>query len=112
MNEYILTDSEIIARIGEVIRKSRLEKNISLKMLAKDAGVSLSSVAGIEQGKSISVSTLIPLLRALDLLSALAYFLEKPQISPVAYAKILDGQNKRKRASVRNKTNIQTESEW
>ncbi len=112
MELYSSTDSTILKRMGEQLRRLRLEKNISQKQLAESAGVSLSSVANIENGKSISLATLIPLLRALGALDLLTDFTKEPEISPIAYAKMLEGQKEKKRASSPKKSDKTTESEW
>ncbi|MBO5703038.1 MAG: helix-turn-helix transcriptional regulator [Bacteroidaceae bacterium] len=113
MDIYSLTDNMILSKIGEFIKRQRLERNISQKDFAHSAGVSISSVASLERGESVSLKTLIPLLRALGALHMLAVFLKEPEISPIAYAKQLENQKSRKRASTtKNNNNNQTESEW
>ena len=113
MDVYALTDKMILSKIGESIRRQRLERNISQKELATAAGASTSSVSAIERGESVSLKTLIPLLRALDALHMLSEFLKEPEISPIAYARQLETQKSRKRASAaRRITNKNKESEW
>ena len=65
MDMYALTDKMILSKIGESVRHLRLEQNISQKELAAIAGTSTSSVAAMERGESVSLKTLVPLLRAL-----------------------------------------------
>lgn len=112
MDVYALTDNMILLKIGKFIRRQRLEQNTSQKELAISAGVSISSVAAIERGESISLKTLIPLLRALNSLQLLSEFFKEPDISPIAYAELLEKQNSRKRASVAKSNNDNRESEW
>lgn len=112
MDLYSLADNMILSKIGEFIRRQRLERNVSQKELAVMAGVSVSSVAALERGENISLKTLIPLLRALGALHMLADFLKEPEISPIAYAKQLDNQKSRKRASATKNDNDKIESEW
>ncbi len=112
MDLYALTDGAILKRIGEQLRRRRLEQNISQKALATYAGVSLSSVVNIENGKSISLATLVPLLRALNSLDLLASFTKEPEISPIEYAKLLEGKKERKRASSTKSNKQIEESEW
>lgn len=109
---YALTDNMILNRIGEFIRYKRLERNVSQKELAISAGVSISSVASIERGEGVSLKTLMPLLRALNSLEVLTEFLKEPEISPIAYAKQLEKQKLRKRASAVKNNNDKTQSEW
>ena len=112
MDMYALTDNMILLKIGEVIRRQRLDRNISQRELSASAGVSTSSVAAIERGESVSLKTLIPLLRVLNSLNMLSEFLKEPEISPIAYAKLLNNQASRKRASSMKTTNNKSESEW
>ena len=112
MELYALTDNMILEKIGENIKRMRLEHNISQKELAGSVGVAISSIAALERGENISLKTLIPLLRALNSLHMLSDFLKEPEISPIAYAKQLDSQKTRKRASATKNNNDKSESEW
>ncbi|MBQ2878428.1 MAG: helix-turn-helix transcriptional regulator [Bacteroidaceae bacterium] len=114
MELYVLTDNMILEKIGENIKRMRLEHNISQKELAGSAGVALSSIAALERGENVSLKTLIPLLRALNSLHILSDLLKRPEISPIAYAKLLDSQKTRKRASATKNNNDKSESksEW
>ncbi len=112
MELYALTDNMILSKLGETMKRLRLERNISQKGLAQSAGVSISSVAAIERGDGVSTKTFIPLLRALNSLDMLSDLFKEQEISPIAYAKLLDGQRSRKRASATKNNNDKTESEW
>ena len=112
MELYALTDNMILSKLGETIKRLRLEHNVSQKDLSLSAGVSISSVAALERGESVSLKTLIPLLRALNSLDMLSDFFKEPEISPIVYAKLLDGQKSRKRASATKNNNEKTELEW
>lgn len=112
MDVYALADNMIISKIGEIIKRQRLDRNVSQKELAVSAGVAISSVAALERGESVSLKTLIPLLRALNSLDMLSVFLREPEISPIAYAKQLQNRKTRKRASATKGTKDKTESEW
>ena len=112
MELYALTDNMILSKLGETMKRLRLERNVSQKELAQSAGVSISSVAAMERGESVSLKTLIPLLRALNSLDMLSDFFKEQEISPITYAKQLDGQKSRKRASATKNNNDNTESEW
>ncbi len=53
----------------------------------------------MEKGQNVSLVTFISVLRALDALWLLSAFISKPEISPIAYAKLLEGRKPRMRAS-------------
>ena len=49
MELYALTDNMILEKIGENIKRMRLERNVSQKQLAGSAGVAISSIAALER---------------------------------------------------------------
>lgn len=112
MDLYASTNQAVLESISGKIRKCRLERNISQKKLALDAGVSLSSVAALEQGNSVSLTTLIAILRALGELELLLPFYEDPVLSPIEYARLLEGRKTRKRASASHDATPTEKSEW
>ena len=66
---------------------------------AETTGISRSTVSLLERGEKISLTSLIQVLRILDLLHIMDVFKVKDEISPIIYAKLQ--KNRRKRA--RNK---------
>lgn len=62
-----MTDSEILARLPERLKKARRAQGLSLEAVEKLSGVSRSMVSQIERGESNpTVATLFNLTRALD----------------------------------------------
>jgi len=92
-----MSDAAIVQQLGEFLKHTRLQQNITQAQLARRAGLNRYTVGQIENGESITLSTLIQLLRALDVLHVLEHFTVKNEISPVAYAELM--RKKRKRAS-------------
>ena len=82
------------------------------KELAEAAGVSVFTISSIENGKTISLLTVIQLLRALEHLDYLDSFFQEESISPVAYAKLM--KNNKKKERVKSSTSIinSKDSEW
>jgi len=111
-NIYLLTDAAILIKMGERIKAMRLEQNMSQRALATAAGVSLGSVSYIESGQNTNVMTLISILRALHVLEMLDEFLREPEISPIEYAKMMEGQKQRQRATQKSQQPKEPESEW
>lgn len=66
-----LTDAEILQILGFRLRKRRLSRNMLVDDEAVRAGVNRKTVLGIEGGEDIRVSSLIKILRGLDMLGAL-----------------------------------------
>lgn len=97
-NNWIgMSDSAIIGAIGGFIKHKRLQENKSQAQLAKEAGLNRWTLGQIENGESITLSSLIQLLRVLDLLHLLDAFTIDESISPIAYARMQE--KKRQRAS-------------
>ena len=111
MDVYSLTDVALLALIGRKVKETRLEQNIKQKDVAENAGISVFALSSLENGHNCSLMTLIQVLRAMNRLDLLEVFFQEKQISPTAYARILDGEKVRERAtkSVKGKN---TESEW
>jgi transcriptional regulator with XRE-family HTH domain len=106
-NWISMSDNTIISSIGKFLKHHRLNQNKSQVKIAKEAGVNRWTISQIENGEAISLTSLIQILRALNLLSVLDNFEIVNQISPLELAKI--DKKKRKRASGDESNN---KSEW
>ncbi len=104
-----MSDQALSIAIGRYIREHRLSKNISQQAVAKDAGISRSTLSLLEKGEPISLATLLRVLRVLDLLHVLDAFQTSSQPSPIAQAKM--DREKRKRAS-KQKENEDIQTDW
>ena len=104
-----MSDKAIIAAIGEYLKQQRLSKNKTQAQIAEDAGINRWTLSNIENGKAVTLASLIQILRALDLLSTLDIFKVEKRISPIELAK----SEKQKRRRVRNVNNgNKAKSEW
>ena len=83
-----MTDSNIIQSIGRFVKQKRLQNNQTQSQLAKSTGLNPYTISQIENGESVTLSTLIQLLRALDVLYVLDNFKINDEISPILYAKM------------------------
>lgn len=101
-NSYVdwkeLSDIALIATIGQFVKHHRLGQNRSQNEVARAAGISRSTLSLLERGEKINLSSLIRVLRVLDLLYVMDAFTVKDEISPIAYAKL----QKKKRQRARN----------
>lgn len=77
------TDAAILAELGSRLRRIRLERNLSQAQLAKEAGVGRITLQRIEDGGSPSLTNLIRLLRALDLLDGIERLIPETAPSPM-----------------------------
>lgn len=99
MDWVAMSDRAISQRIGHFVRHHRLNQNKTQKQVAEAAHISRSTLSLLEKGETVTVASLIQVLRILDLLHVFDAFQVKEQISPIQLAKL--EQKKRKRA--RNK---------
>lgn len=77
------------ARLGEQVRRVRLEQGHDQQSLARLADVGLSSVKNLENGRGSTLRTLVRVLRALDAADWLDTLDPEPTVSPV---ELLRGQ--------------------
>jgi len=96
---YAMSDQALAVRIGAFVKHHRLERNKTQDALAHEAGISRSTLSLLERGETVTVATLIQVLRVLDQLQVMEVFEVRPQISPLALARA--EQDKRKRARTR-----------
>ena len=108
-NWNAMSDKALIDQIGAFVQHHRIEQNKTQETLAYAAGISRSTLSLLERGETVTLATLIQVLRVLDLLQVMDSFMIHNSISPLALAKA--EQEKRKRAS-RTKTNNPEKSDW
>lgn len=108
INWIEITDSGIISAIGSFIRKIRLTQNKTQEQLASAAGLNRTTIVQIENGESITLLTLIQILRALDQMHVFKEFEFVDEISPLEYAKLKKSRRERAR-SKQEKSNRKAE---
>ncbi len=114
-NIYMLSDAEITNRISAKIKEIRLKQNISRQEMADSSGVSVSSIARMEDGEIKSFESFLRIMRSLGKIDIFMPMLQEEEISPNEYYKMVQSakRNQRKRASRSNSNNKeQEESEW
>jgi len=90
-------DGALAAHIGVFVKHHRMEQNKTQTVLATAAGISRSTLSLLERGETVTLATLIQVLRVLDQLHVLDVFTVHQTISPLVMAKM--EKYKRKRAS-------------
>ena len=93
-----MSDKALNKTIGNFIQHHRLNQNISQELLAKNSGISRSTLSLLERGEKISLSSLIPVLRILDLLHIMEIFKIENEISPIEYLKLQKNKKQRSRS--------------
>lgn len=102
--DYVqMSDAAIVSHIGHFIKDLRLKRNTTQVQLAETAGLNRWTISQIENGESITLRSLIQILRALDALYVLNEFQVSDEISPLAYARLKKEQKKRVRNKNANK---------
>ncbi len=103
-----MSDGAIVAHIGSFVKHTRVQQNTTQAQLAERSGLNRWTISQIENGESITLSSLIRILRALDCLYVLDEFNYSDEISPLEYAK-LKKQKVKKR--VRNKNSAKNDKD-
>ena len=96
INWNSMSDQALVGQIAAFVKHHRLEQNKSQEELATAAGISRSTLSLLERGETVTLATLIQVLRILEQLHIMESFTVQQRISPLALAKI--ERNKRKRA--------------
>ncbi len=65
------TDDAVLKELGRRIARHRLERNWTQADLAREAGLGQATVQRFETGRSVQMTSMVRLLRALGLLEAL-----------------------------------------
>ena len=102
-----MSDIAILKQLGSYIRHTRSQQNKTQAQLAEMAGLNRWTISQIENGESITLTSLIQILRAMDSLHVLHAFEVSDEISPLEYAKL----KKQPKERVRNKTTNEPEKD-
>jgi transcriptional regulator with XRE-family HTH domain len=101
------SDEAVLKEIGRRIAQYRLNQNKTQVLLAQEAGVSHRTQVRIERGQSVQATSLIRVLRALQLLENLEALIPAPAISPIQQVKMQGKQ--RQRASTKSRQQRQNQ---
>lgn len=104
-----MSDDNLAKQVGAFIKHHRLQQNKTQEVVAEAAGISRSTLSLLEKGDSVTLPTLIQVLRVLNQLNVMEVFQIQQSISPLALAKA--EKDKRKRARNSNPSNV-IDSTW
>ena len=90
-----LSDDAVLKEMGNRITRYRLNQDKTQVALAQEAGVSSRTMARIEQGDSVQASSIIRVLRALQLAENLDTLIPEPAMSPLQQLKMQGKQRQR-----------------
>ena len=94
---HSMSDHALASRIGDFVKHHRLEQNKTQEVLSHEAGISRSTLSLLERGETVTLATLLQVLRVLDQLQVMDAFVVEPRISPLALAKAEQAMRKRAR---------------
>jgi transcriptional regulator with XRE-family HTH domain len=92
-----MSDKALAEHIGEFIRYHRLDQNITQESLSHSAGISRSTLSLLERGETVTLATLIQVLRVLDQLHVLEAFNVDRSPSPLSLVKMYNDIKQRAR---------------
>ena len=76
--------TSLLTELGARLQRQRLDRNITQAWLATEAGISLPTLQRLEAGASVQLTSLLRVLRALNLLGNLDALVPAPTIQPMA----------------------------
>lgn len=109
-NWYSASDLVLARVIGDFIRANRIQKNLTQEAVSAAAGISRSTLSLLERGETVTIMTLLQVLRTLELLHIMETFIIPQQISPLKIAK--QQHKKRIRATNNDPIDNTNQSDW
>jgi transcriptional regulator with XRE-family HTH domain len=94
IDEY-MADEAVLAELGTRLERTRLERNLTQRELAAQAGVERKALVRMEGGESVRLVSFIRVLRALGLLDVLDRLVPEPTPSPMELLKLHGRQRRR-----------------
>ena len=105
----LMTDEAILAEIGNRIARYRIDQQVTQADLAEQAGVSKRTVERVEAGASAQFSTIIRILRVLDILPGLDRMIPEPPPRPMD---LLKTKGKMRQRASSGKSSDTTPHKW
>jgi len=90
-----LTDATVLRALGSRLERQRIEANLTQAALAEQAGVAKRTLERIEAGLGCELSTLVRLLRVLDLSTGFDSLIPELPPSPIAQLQLKGKQRRR-----------------
>ena len=112
LDEATTTNAAVLAELGRRLERHRLERNWTQAELAADAGVGQATVQRAERGQSVQMTSMVKLLRALELLGGLDAAIPESIELPIAQLEREQREQRgnRRRASGRGRARTSDQS--
>lgn len=96
-----LNDHQVVAQLGQELRRMRLERNLTQAEVAERTGLDRTTVVQLEAGRAATLLTVVQVLRAIGQLPLLDAFHQVPQPTPYMLVEAQEQylKKQRKRAS-------------
>lgn len=104
------SDLEYLSQIGEFLKGTRLELDLTQNNVAQRAGVDRTTLIKAERGDAINLLSLIQILRALGKLGFLENMKFIKQVSPIKMAEL--SMKKKMRARGKKSSDDKLQSDW
>ena len=101
---------QIEEKINKKIHRLRLSRNWTREKLAREAGISVRTIANLEEGRGVTFNTIIRILKAFDMQSNLSALFPDLTIQPMELLET--GGKERKRASMKKKEPEEPVGSW
>lgn len=95
--DKIMTNAAVLNELGRRLERHRLERNWTQARMAVEAGVGQATVQRAERGQSVQMTSMIKLLRALDLLAGLDAVIPESIVLPIAQLEREQRKTRRRR---------------
>jgi transcriptional regulator with XRE-family HTH domain len=89
------TDETVLRELGARIERTRLERDLTQAQVADAASVGLNTLRRLEAGQGATLTNLIRVLRALDLIDGLDQVVPEPVASPIQQLRIAGARRRR-----------------
>lgn len=111
-NWISMSDHALTKQIGNFVRHQRVEQNKTQDALAMESGISRSTLSLLERGETVTVATLIQVLRMLDRLDIMDSFEIKETISPLDLVKKQKVNRQRVRVKSKGTEKKEQQIDW
>jgi transcriptional regulator with XRE-family HTH domain len=104
-----MTDDAVLTEMGSRIARYRIDQQVTQADLAEQAGVSKRTIERVEAGASVQFSTVIRILRVLDLLQGLDRMIPEPPPRPMD---LLKHKGKVRQRAASSRRSDKTSKKW
>jgi transcriptional regulator with XRE-family HTH domain len=98
--ESLQSDAAILGELARRLARTRLERNLTQAQVAARAGIGRATLQRLEAGGSGDLSTLIRVLRALDMLGRLELLVPETTPTPIERLRLRGSERQRARMRV------------